>query len=189
MTTRRFIVAALILVQPALLLGAEGGHGEHHGMSTPLKLLVMSINAGIFFYLLRSSAWPMMKEWVVERRRNVVSALEKADIAKREAEALKRQWSERLANLDREIEDMRAQAHKQIAAERDQILDASRKLAEGIRRDAERAAEQEIRNAQERLRAEVAAQAFRIASQSAPSRIGPGDHKRFIDDFLSQVSK
>ena len=130
-----------------------------------------------------------IEEWVAERRNNVVSALEKAEIAKREAEALKREWSDRLANLDREIAEMRDQAHKQIAVERDQILDASRKLAETIRRDAERAAEQEIRNAQERLRAEVSAQALRLASQAAPSRIGPGDHKRFIDDFLAQVSK
>lgn len=185
----RFVAWTLVLLQPALLFAASEGHGEHHGMATWLKLVVMTINAAIFFYLLRSTAWPMMKQWAIERRQGVVTALEKAAIAKREAEDLKRQWSQRLANLDREIEEMRAQAQKQIAVEREQILAASRKLADTIRRDAERAAEQELRNARETLRAEVAAQALRIASRQAPSRIGTADQKRFVDEFIAQVSK
>lgn len=183
------LASTLIILQPALSLAAAQGHGDDHGMSTPLKLAVMTINAGIFFWLLRKTAWPLMKEWAAERRENVVAALEKAEVAKREAEDLKRQWSERLANLDREIEELRAQAQKQIANEREQILAASRKLAETIRRDAERAAEQELRNAQELLRSEVASQAFRIASQSAASRLAATDQKRFVDEFITQVSK
>ncbi len=185
----RLIAAAIVIAQPLLAFAAGGDHDEHHGMSTPLKLTVMTINLAIFVYLLRATAWPMMKEWAAARRNAVVSALEKAALAKREAEALKLQWVQRLASLDQEIDEMRAQAQKQIAAERDQILEATRKLSEGIRRDAARAAEQELRNAQERLRAEVAEQAYQIACRTAPAKLGAGEQKRFIDEFLQQVSR
>lgn len=187
--SRRFLAVGVVVWWPLLALGA-GGHGdEHHGMSTPLKLTVMTINLGIFVYLLRSTAWPMMKEWVAARRGTVVEALEKAAIATRDAEALKQQWTDRLASLDREIDEMRAHAQKQIEAEREQILEATRKVTEGIRRDAERAAEQELRNAQDRLRAEVAAQAYQLATRAAPALLGAGEQKRFVDEFVEQVSR
>jgi F-type H+-transporting ATPase subunit b len=184
----RLVAAGLIVAWPLLALGAEGHGDDHHGMSTPLKLTVMTINLAIFLFLLRATAWPMMKEWVAARRRSVVEALEKAAIVTREAEALKQQWSDRLASLDREIDEMRAQARTQIEAEREQILEATRKVSEGIRRDAERAAEQELRNAQERLRAEVAAQAYQLACKAAPPLLGTGEQRRFVDEFIEQVS-
>lgn len=185
----RFLTVAAILATPLLALAAGGGDGDHHGMSTPVKLTVMTINLGIFVYLLRATAWPMMKEWVAARRVSVVDALEKAAIAKREAESLKQEWTRRLASLDQEIDEMRAMAEKQIAAEREKILEATRKLAESIRRDAERAAEQELRNAKESLRAEVAEQAYRIACATAPAQLGAGDQQRFVNEFIEQVSR
>ncbi len=186
----RVMLAAVVLVQPALLLASGGGgHDEHVGMSTPLKLFVMTINLGIFVYLLRSTAWPMMKESVASRRGAVVEALEKAANAKREAEELKRQWAERLASLDKEIAEMRALAEKQIAAERDQILESTNKLVDTIRRDAEKAAEQDLRNARAALQAEVADQAYRIACEAAPGQLAATDQKRFVDEFIAEVSK
>lgn len=188
---QRLLVAVGVLAMPMLAWAAGGGdHGdEHHGMSTPVKLTVMTVNLAIFVYLLRSTAWPMMKEWVAARRDAVVGALEKAAAAQREAEALKQEWATRLANLDSEIAEMRAAAEKQIAIEREQILEATRTLTATIRRDAERAAEQELRNAQEQLRAEVAEQAYRIACATAPAQLGPDDQKRFVDEFVQQVSQ
>jgi F-type H+-transporting ATPase subunit b len=183
----RLFAAALLLLQPAVLLASA--EGEHHGMPTPLKLAVMTINLGIFFYLLKKTAWPVLVESVASRRDDVVEALEKAATAKREAEALKAEWTDKLASLDREIGQMRDQAQKQIAAERDQILEATKNLVASIRRDAEKAAQQDLRNARELLRAEVAEQAYRIACEAAPSQLGAGDQKRFVDEFLAQVSK
>ncbi len=84
---------------------------------------------------------------------------------------------------------MRAQAQKQIAAEREQILASTRKLVDSVRRDAEKAAEQDLRNAKEALRAEVAEQAYRIACETAPAQLASNDQKRFLNEFIEQVSK
>ena len=189
--SQRSICSAVILLAPLIATASGGGdgHGEEHGMSTSLKLTVMTINLLIFAALVRWAAWPGIKEWVANRRTQVVDALEKAAKAKCEAEDLKRQWSERLASLDQEIEDMRARAKEQIDTEREQILESTRKLADNIRRDAERAAQHELRNAQEQLRAEVAERAYQIACESARDEVGSSDKKRFLDEFLEQVAR
>ncbi len=185
-TSQRVILTLLMIAHPVLAFASAD---EHHGMSTPLKLGVMTINLLIFLAILRSSALPAVKEWVADRRSQVVDALEKAANAKREAEQLKQQWTERLASLDKEIVEMRAQAQTQIESERDQILEAAAKLADSIRRDAERAAEQELRNARDLLRSEVAQRAYQMAVAAAPSAIGSGEQQRFVDEFLDQVAK
>jgi F0F1-type ATP synthase membrane subunit b/b' len=60
-------------------------------------------------------------------------------------------------------------------------------LAATIRKDAQKAAEQEIHNAETLLRAEVAAQALSIARRIAPQRLTPTDQERFVGDFIHQV--
>ncbi len=70
-----------------------------------------------------------------------------------------------------------------------EIVAAARKAAEAIRRDAQRTAEQEIRSAQELLRAEVAQQALDIARRLAPQQLTTADHQRFVSDFVQQVNQ
>jgi len=190
MRLHRLAAIAALVALPALALASEaGGHSEHSGMSTPLKLALMFINLGLFAMLMRSVAVPGIRRWIAERRDMVVDALEKAARAKREAESLQAEWKQRLANLDSELEQLRTQARTEIAAERDAILQSARTLAENIARDAQRAAEQELRNARDLLRSEVARQAYELAAAQAPQRLTATDQRRFLDEFLDQVSK
>jgi F-type H+-transporting ATPase subunit b len=187
---RHLFAAAVLLLQPALVFASEaGGHSEHAGMPTPLKLTLMFINLGLFVMLMRSVALPGIRRWIAERRDMVVDALEKAARAKREAETLQAEWKQRLANLDAELEQLRTQARAEIAAEREAILHSARALAENITRDAQRAAEQELRSARDLLRGEVARQAYELAAGQAPQRLTAADQRRFVDEFLQQVSK
>lgn len=186
----RRLFLALLLLQPALAAASEAsGHGEHSGMATPLKLALMFVNLGLFVLLMRSVALPGIRRWVSERREMVVDALEKAARAKREAEKLQAEWKQRLANLDAELEQLRNQARAAIAAEREEILRSARTLADTIARDAQRAAEQELRNARDLLRAELARNAYELASKQAPQHLTSADQRRFLDEFIQQVSK
>jgi F-type H+-transporting ATPase subunit b len=180
-------VALAALAMPAVALAAKVE--EHHGAhGVPwAKLAFSTINLGIFLYILRRFAWPVLRNWTAERRTAIADALAQAERAKREAEALRAEWERRLDRLGGELEGMLAQARGDIAAERDQILAAARRTAEAIRRDAQRTAESEIRNAQEALRAEVAKQALAIAEGLAPQRLTPADQQRFVAEFVQQV--
>ncbi len=186
---RARLLILLLALQPAVALASEAGHGEHTGLSTPVKLAIMTFNLVLFALLLRKTALPGMRRWVGDRRALVVDALEKAARAKRDAEKLQTEWKQRLANLDAELEQLRSQARADIASEREEILRAARSLADNIARDAQRAAEQELRNARDALRSEVAKQAHALATTLAPQRLTAADQRRFLDEFLQQVNK
>ena len=183
----RWVLAIGLLACRAAALAASEAHGGHaHGI--PWATLVFStINLLIFVYLIARFAWPAIRDWVADRRRQIVEALEAAARAKAEAEQLKHEWEQRLARLERELDEMRARARADAERERDRILADARTAAAAILRDAHRSAEQDVRTASAQLRAEVAERAYTLACQTARTRLTASDQDRFIGDFLQQV--
>jgi F-type H+-transporting ATPase subunit b len=183
----RVPLAVLAALVPVAAVAAGGGHGAEHHAIPWAKLLFSTINLAIFLYILRRFAWPLIRSGLSARRDRIVAELEHAARAKREAEALAAEWKERLAGLAAEIAAMREKANIEIAAEREEILAAARRMAESIRRDAEKLAEQELLAARGALRAEVARQALAIASNLAAERLSADDQRRFVSEFIEQV--
>lgn len=179
--------AILFALLPSLAMAAEEHHAEHQGVPWG-TLMFSTINFLIFFWVLKHFLWPAIRSWVEDRRSDVVKALEEAGQAKEEADRLKAEWEQRVASLGEEIEAMRRQARAEIDRERDRILALARKTAEGIREDARRLADQEVREAQARLRQEVARQAFEIAGRMTVERLTAADQARFVDEFLNRVN-
>jgi F-type H+-transporting ATPase subunit b len=185
---RRGLAFALALLAPAATRAAEIAE-QHGARGVPWsKLAFSTINLLIFLFLVRRFVQRLdLAQWLASRRQRIAEALEQADRAKREAEALRAEWQRRLESLGAELEALLAQARQDIAAERDQILAAARHTAEAIRRDALRAAENELRSARDALRAELAQQALAIAERLAPQRLSPADQRRFVAEFVQRV--
>jgi F-type H+-transporting ATPase subunit b len=184
----RLVTFALSVLLPIAAF-AEDIPEAHHIPGVPwAKLAFTAVNFSIFVYII-SRSWPTMRNFMLTRRDAVRDALEKADRARREAEALKAEMQHRLEKLAGELESMLQQARADIAVERDQILAAARRTAEAIQRDAERTAENEMRQARERLRAEIAHHALAIAERIAPQRLTGDDQARFVHDFVNEVNR
>jgi F-type H+-transporting ATPase subunit b len=188
---RRLSITTTALLLPFAALAAEAPEGHAAHGAPWLKLLFMTINLAIFIRIAPAVARLLLGvdlwEWAAARRQKVAEALAEADRAKRDAEAMREEWQRRLDRLGGELEAMLTRARADIAVERDQILDAARKSAEAIRRDAQRTAESELRTAQEVLRAEVAKQALAIAERLAAQRLTPADQQRFVAEFVERV--
>lgn len=189
-TAERVVAFACCTLLPITALADEvAEHQGAHGIPWA-KIAFSTINLLIFlFIVVRMVKSVDLPKWFADRRHRIAEALAEADRARHEAEALRAEWQRRLDNLGAELESMLAQARVDIAAERDQILDAAHKTAAAIHRDAQRTAESEIRNAQVALRAEVAAQALAIAERMAPQRVTPADQRRFVAEFVQEVER
>jgi F-type H+-transporting ATPase subunit b len=183
------VLALLLTLLPLAARADEIPEGAHAVGIPWNKLAFATVNVGIFLYILRRALWPVVRNYLIERRDAVRTALEKADRARREAEALRVEWQHRLDKLGAELEEMLTQARADIERERDEILAAARRTAETIQRDAERTAENELRQARELLRAEVARQALAIAERVAPERLTGADQARFVDEFVGGVTR
>lgn len=185
----RLAAIALALLAPVAALAEElDEHHPHPGIPWG-KLALSVINFALFIYILRRTLWPTLRNWITERHLAVRAALEQAERARRDAEALRVEWQRRMDTLAGELEAMLQQARADSTVERDHILAAARATAEAITRDAERTAENELRQAREQLRAELAAAALAIAERRAPERLGAAEHARFVDEFVAEVSR
>lgn len=186
---KRLAAILTLVLLPLAALAQEIDEAHPHPGIPWVKLAFTCFNFAIFAFVLFRFAGPAIRAWVRERHTSVQTALEQAARVRREADALRAEWQQRIDKLAGELEAMLAQARQDIEAERDQILAAARRAAEAIQHDAERTAENELRQAREQLRAEVAAQALAIAERVAPQRLTGADQGRFVDEFVSQVRR
>ncbi len=178
------LLVGLALLAPAAIASEEA---SPHGGGALGPLAFSTINLVIFGWILARYAFPPVRDWVRERRGRVVRQLEEAASARAEAEKLRAQWTARLAEVDRTIEEMRAQARRDAEHERDRVLEAARAAADAIRKDAERAAAYELRRTQQALRAALVRQAIRLAEETARARWSAADQQRMVGEFLKRV--
>jgi F-type H+-transporting ATPase subunit b len=191
MTVRYFVdtVGTTLLAASAAVADEEGHHaGAGHGASV-FDLFFPAINFAIFVWIIWRYAVPAIRAWVRDRHDQVVRALAEAAAAKAEAERLRREWQERIAQLDKTIEEMRRQLQADMARERDRILADAYKTAENIHRDAQRAAANEVRRVRQELQAELVRHALRLAEDGARQHWSAQDQQRALDAFLRQVQQ
>ena len=183
------LVLAVILFA-GMAMAEEAGHGHAGETASPLWPLIFStVNLAIFLWVLARYVLPPVREWVHQRHRHVVRALEDAAGAKAEALRLREEWERRLVDFSRWVEEMQAQARRDSERERERIQEAAHKTAEAIRRGAELAAAYELRRTQEQLRADLVRQAVRLAEQAARTQLTADDQQRFVAEFLKQVEQ
>jgi len=189
-----FATTGFLLVLPSLLLAMEeeghGGNGEgHHGEHVPSvsELLFPAINFLIFAFILWKYVIPPVRGALRQRREKIAQALYEAKRAKEEAQSLRSEYEQRLAGLAAEQEKMRAQALEAAERERDRIVEEARQMAERVKNEVQQIAQREVEEARRTLRQEVANQAVRMATELVQSRLGQADHRRFVQDLVTEV--
>ena len=173
------------LLAPATALAAGGG-GGHHEPSWSLTLLA-GVNFIIFCLIIRRFAWPLIAEYLQDRRDTVVEALEAAARAKQEAETLKAEFEGRMKSLEEEAARAQAEVLELAKNEAKKLVDQAEKTAEHIRRDAQLVADQEVARARRALQEESAELVTKMAAELVSAQIKPEDQERFIADFLTDT--
>jgi len=189
MSGRRALAAvcapAALTLLPAAVLAVEGGahHAEHHapGLDT---LLFPVINFALFAFIIARYVVPAIRQYLQQRREQIVAAAGSATTALAEAERRVSAASDRLAHV--EVEG--AAIREDLITTARQQSERLREIAEetGARRltDAGLLAEQERWRALGDVRAEVAALATRLAEERIRGALGPDDQRAFVAQFL-----
>ena len=182
----RTILTALLVAIPALALAA-GGEGGHEP-SWSLTLWGFA-NFAIYCFIMKRFAWPLIKDYLQDRRDSVVEALDAADRAKQEAELLKSEFEMRMKTLEGEAAKARAEILEIAQNEATKILALAEKTAEHIRRDAQLVADQEVARARRALQEESAELVTQMATTLVSAQMKPEDQDRFVKDFLTEASE
>jgi F-type H+-transporting ATPase subunit b len=153
-----------------------------------LTLLFFTINFLIFVFVLRKFAFGIVKQKLKERQASVVQALDEAKRAKEEAEQLREEYEQKIANLAAEEEQFRTHTIEAAERERMRVMLEARQMAERATAEVQLIAQREIEAARQLLRKEVAEQAVRIAAELIQKNVTSSDNTRLIHNLVHEVS-
>ena len=176
------LTVALAAAGPAL---AAGG-GEHDIMS---KLVHPALNLLLLLAVILYFARKPIRAFFGDRRIQIQDELRRAAELKAEAEARYTGWQRRLANLDAELETIRATSRERAEAERERIVADAEAVAERIRSDAHAAVDHELRRARERLREKASELAIEIAAERLEEQLTDDDRSRLLDEFVQLIER
>jgi F-type H+-transporting ATPase subunit b len=185
----KLAAVALTLAAPALAFaneeGHEAAHGEHGWDQT--GLIASGVNfvilIGLFVYLFRDS----LNKFLKERKATVERELTEAARLKAEAEAKHKEYSERLAKLDQELEQIKKDMIATGVKERDRIVAEAEQKAARMRREAEFMVEQQVKQLRADITREAAETAIAAAEQLLTKATTSFDQQRLAQEYLASL--
>lgn len=166
--------------------GQEAVHGPAGGPDTQL-LTFQAINFTIFFVILFIFARKPIMNALGNRASAVRRDLDESAKLRDEAEARYREIEQKLAGLDQRIEQMKAEAASEAAAEQARIGERAEADAIRIKETAERTIREEALRARNEIRKEVVEQASALAVGMVKQSVTVEDQLRLQAELLTSL--
>jgi F-type H+-transporting ATPase subunit b len=182
-----FFAAAMLFVLLFAVAGAhaaeEGGNAATERATEIFKWINFAIVAGVIVWAFGKLLPPVFRK----KAETISSAITNATNAKAAADAQLREAETRLANLGKEVSELRAHAEKEAAAEVERLRAATESDAEKIAA----AAKAEIEAAERAARLELKALAANLAVDGAESllkkQLTPKAQESLISNFVESL--
>ncbi len=176
------LACGLVLLAAHPVFAAQEG-GETSPLQSVFQWINFAIVAGLIVWLLVKKAPGVF----AARVREIRSAIDEAAKVKAQADAQRREAEERLANLASEIEEMRAVARRDAAAEAARIHVATKEEAAKIDRAARMEVEAAGRGARVALRAMASRLSIEVAEAVLRAEMTPGAEEGMFATFLGEL--
>ena len=151
------------------------------------RVFVTICNTLITFLIVKHFLYKPLRNMLAAREQEVSDLYAKAETDRREAEAMKRDYTVSIANAKQEAADIVSGAQKRAEKRSEEILQQANTEAATLKKRAEESIEQERKKAMNDLKGEIADLSVRIASKVVEREVKEDDHKRMIEDFISKV--
>ena len=153
------------------------------------SVFVTLCNTFITFLVVRHFLFGPLRRLLADREREVRGLYARAETERREAAAMKRDYTVSMENARREAGEIVADARRQAEAAAQQIVGQARREAAAARQRAEAGIARDRRRAMEQLKGEVAGLSAQIASRMVAREVRPEDHRRLIEQFIDRVGE
>lgn len=145
------------------------------------------VNFGLLLVVLWLLLRKTLPEFLSNRRASVVEGMEEAKRVKADADAKYNEYSERIDNLDAELERLREEMRRAGMDERDRIVADASKRAEKMRDEARFLIEQQMKQLRVDLTREAIEAAIAAAEQVLTKSTNPQDQERLAKDYLGTI--
>lgn len=186
---RRRIITFLLLSLPIILLLAGAAHAAEEGASpwTMSKQLWRVINTIALLALLVYFLKKPLVSFFSERKANIARDLQDAKEQRARAEALIKEYQRKIAEMEKELDKMRAELAKSAESEKEKVVANAGRMAASIIEAARITADQEVRKAKTALKNDAVALAMGMAESLIRDKITDEDRQRITEDYLVKV--
>ncbi|MDE7124204.1 MAG: F0F1 ATP synthase subunit B [Eubacterium sp.] len=153
------------------------------------NFLFMLINLIIFFLLMKRFLFkPIMK--VMDKRKEMIdNQFNDAENANNQALELKKQYEEKIENINEESECIISNAKENAKAEYAKIIDKAEADAEKLKAVAKKQAETECENERRMAREDIANLAMEAAVKVIGANVSAETNSDIFDEFLNESSE
>jgi F-type H+-transporting ATPase subunit b len=154
----------------------------------PKSLAYQLINFGVLLFILIKFGGPAIGKALAARHEQLKAELAAAAEARAAALARLEQQDQRLAALEREIVDIRGGIQQEAEAEKARLIALAEERSRRIREETSFALEQQVKEAELRLRHEAGLAAVQLAEQLVRQSLDARDQQRLVDAFVGDVA-
>lgn len=155
----------------------------------PFTLICQICNLLIQMVLFKKLLLDKVLAVLDERRRRADAELADARQAKAEANAIKSEYEQNMAEAKAAANQLVADAQKTATARSEELLSEARAQATAMKQKAEADIAQEKKKAVNEIKDEIGGIAMEIASKVVEREIQEDDHKDLIDEFIRNVGE
>lgn len=167
---------------------STAAEAEHHAPSIADVVWPLA-NFIIYAFIIIKFALPLARDFLKTRREEVLSTITQAAAKKQGAEALVREYKNKLAGLDKEVQSIQASLRDEGEREKSKLISEAQAMAVKIKEDANFLADQETKIARQKLREEMANQAEAAARELVQRNLSAADQSRLVRDFIQSIGQ
>ena len=150
-------------------------------------MLFAWLNLLILYIILKKIAFVPLKNMIDSRQKEVDDMYSDAENSRAEAEALRADYEDKLANAKEESEEIVKSAIRRAQLREEEILRDADKKAERVIERAEEEIELEKKRMVNEVKDEVSKMAIDIAAAVIERDVSADEHKELIDSFIDKM--
>jgi len=154
----------------------------------PKSLVLQLVNFGVLLFVLIKFGGPAIGKALAARHEQLKAELAAAAEARAAALARLEQQDKRLAALEQEIIDIRGGIQQEAEAEKARLIALAEERSRRIREETSFALEQQVKEAELRLRHEAGLAAVQLAEQLVRKSLDGRDQQRLVDAFVGDIA-
>ena len=164
---------------------AEGGHdGEHGGFSAKTFALQL-LNFGVLLFILIYFGGRAMNKALRARHEQLKNDIGESARLRDQAKEKCEGQGKRIADLEKEIAALRASMRQDTEREQARLIDGAQEKAKRIQDELRFQLDQQVKEAESALRAEVATASIKLADELLRKSVTPDDQRRLAQEFVA----
>jgi F-type H+-transporting ATPase subunit b len=160
------------------------GHGEHAGFSGKTFALQL-LNFGVLLFLLIRFGGRAMNKSLRARHEQLKSEISEASRLRDEATVKFQAQEKRVAELEKEIAALRVSLRQDAEREQARLIEGAQERAKRIQEEMRLQLNQQIKEAESLLRAEVANASVKLAEELVRRSVNTDDQRRLAREFVA----